>query len=236
MSWVWCRDKARCALVHAPIRYVRLEGQLEHVRPNDLEKLLRPFLDRSYFTLNLAELAAAAKQHPWVDKVQVERIWPDVIEVKVSEKVPYLRWGERDLFSPQGEKFTPAAYGGAKEDMSSFANLPRLDGPPGHEKLLFAAYCQMAEALKPLHFKIRKLEVDARRSWQLTLESEGQPASDMVIVLGRQKPQEVFARVAQFLGSLTVRQRQRIERLDARYKHGFAVRLRQSGSDGKRNP
>lgn len=214
-----------------PIRYVRLEGQLQHLRPDELEKVLKPLLEDGYWGLDLYRLVAAVKQLPWVDEVRIERLWPDAIRVWVREQVPHLRWGKTDLLNPRGEKFAPGAIG-------DYADLPRLDGPAGHEKQLFDAYREMAEVLKALQLKILSLEVDARRSWQLTLTSRNgsQTASDMVVVLGRKQPQSVFARVARFLARLTSDQRQRIQRLDARYEHGFAVRWHEPVSAGKVNP
>ncbi|GAB6067077.1 hypothetical protein JCM13664_03950 [Methylothermus subterraneus] len=200
-----------------PVRYVRLEGQFRHLDPADLEQALKPLLADGYLGWNLAPLVKAAKQFPWVDDVRMERVFPDVLVVQVEEQVAYARWGERDLLNAKGERFTPAP-----DQLAEFAALPLLCGPEGHEGQLFSAYRKMSEALLPLQLKIRTLEVNARRSWQLTLDS------GMVIVLGRIQPEEVFFRVVEFLARLTPAQRQRIERLDARYEHGFAVRWRKS--------
>ncbi len=221
-----------------PIRYVRLEGQLQHLRPGELEKVLKPLLEDGYFGLDLSQLVAAVKQLPWVDEVRVERIWPDVLKVWIREQIPYLRWGKTDLLNPRGEKFTP-------QTIEDFADLPRLEGLQGQEQHLparqqagmFEAYRDMAEALKPLQLKILRLAVDARRSWQLTLEPAAHPGgTGMIVILGREQPQRVFAKVAEFLARLPADQRQRILRLDARYEHGFAIRWRESASAGKANP
>lgn len=207
-----------------PIRYVRLEGQWQHLRPDEVEKVLKPMLAVGYWGLDLARLAAAVKQLAWVDEVRIERIWPAVLKVWIREQIPHLRWGKTDLLNLRGEKFAPQTSG-------DFAYLPWLEGPEGYEKQLFEAYRDMAEALKGLQLKILRLEVDARRSWQLTLGSAAQPfETSMVIILGRKQPQRAFARVAKFLARLTPDQRQRIQRLDARYEHGFAVHWRELGA------
>ncbi|MFN3918788.1 MAG: cell division protein FtsQ/DivIB [Methylohalobius sp.] len=230
MSWTLSKRAAHWAWVQTPIRHVRLEGQLQHLSPGEVEKVLRPLLEEGYWGLDLSALGAAVKQLPWVDEVRIERIWPDVLKVWIKEQIPYVRWGEKDLLNPRGEKFTPPA-------IEEFLDLPRLDGPEGHEKQLFAAYCEMAKALGALQFKILRLEEDARRSWQLTLESAAQPGTQgpshsfgMVVVLGRKQPQDAFARAVRFLARLSADQRQRIQRLDARYEHGLAVRWRKPGS------
>ncbi len=217
LSWVMHRGQA-------PIRYVRLEGQLQHLRPVELEKAIKPLLKDGYFGLDFSQIAAAVKQLPWVDEVQIERIWPDVLKVSIREQTPYVRWGRNDLLNPKGERFTP-------ETIADFVELPQLDGPEGQEQKLCEAYRAMTEAVKTLQLKILRLEVDARRSWQLTLESTVQPRVGMVIILGRQQPQEVFARAAKFLARLPQDQRQQIQRLDARYEHGFAVQWRKPGSN-----
>lgn len=223
------RKTTHCAWFQIPVRYVRLEGQLDHIRPAEVEQVLKPLLKDGCWGWDLSPLQAAVKQLAWVDEVRIKRVWPDVIEVGIKEHLPYARWGEKDLLNAKGERFTPAG-------MAEFVGLPRLDGPEGHEKQLFSAYREMAEALARLQLKLIKLEVDARRSWQLTLEYaahepgvQGEKRT-MVIVLGRTQPKEVFAKVVGFLTLLPAEQRQRIYKLDARYEHGFAVQWRESSA------
>ncbi len=223
------RKTTQCAWLQIPIRYVRLQGQLDHLNPTEVEQVLKPLLKDGCWGWDLSPLQAAVKQLAWVDEAWIKRVWPDVIEVGIKEQVPYVRWGAKDLLNAKGERFTPTG-------IAEFSDLPWLDGPEGHEKQLFSAYREMAEALARLQLKLIKLEVDARRSWQLTLgyafstPRESGEKRAMVIVLGRTQPKEVFAKVVGFLTLLPAEQRQRIHKLDARYEHGFAVQWHESST------
>jgi len=198
---------------------VRVVGPLRHVRLASLEEAVAPQL-HGYWETDLAAVAAAVRRLPWVAAVRVERIWPRTFQLDLREQRPVVRWGEDSLLNARGERFTPP-------DVGEYAALPRLDGPDGHEARLLTAYRRMGEALAPLGWHIARLTVDSRRSWRLETR-EG-----VILVLGRVHPQAAFARVVQALGRLDATVRRRIEYVDARYEHGFALRLRQDWQHGQ---
>ncbi|GAB4357823.1 MAG: cell division protein FtsQ/DivIB [Methylohalobius crimeensis] len=208
----------------APIRYVRIEGQVRHVTGDALKQALTPLLAGGYWKLDVDDAVTAVEKLAWVEKVQVMRIWPDVIRLKIQEQVPYVRWGKTELLNRRGEKFVPTT-------IEEYTDLPMLRGPEGYEKRLFSAYREMIRSLGALSFRILGIEVDARRSWQLAMTSAGgsqsAPATRTMVVLGRQQPQAAFGKVVRLLARLTPEQRQNVKRLDARYEHGFAVRWRE---------
>lgn len=196
----------------APIRYVRIEGKLGHLRLDEVRRVLRPF-PRDYWSLDLGEVSAAVRRLPWVEEVHARRVWPDVLVLGIREQMPYLRWGEKALLNRSGEKFAP-------RDVSPYGDLPQLTGPAGYEGRLFAAYQRIRAVLLPLGLKPVRLQVDGRRSWRLSLDPP------MEIVLGRAGPEDNFSRVARALVRLGAERCRRIGYLDARYEHGFAIRWR----------
>ncbi len=205
-----------------PIDWVRVQGRLRHLQLGDLRRVTMPLLTDFWF-LDLQAIAAAVRRLPWVDRVRVERVWPNVVKLDIDEQSPRLRWGEKAFLNERGERFTP-------DDGAAYAHLPLLTGPEGYEMRLFSAYRKMAAALQPLGWRIDHLEVDNRRSWRLHLSNGAQ------IVLGRTEPEKTFALVVAALARMDADKRGEIELLDARYEHGFAIRWRTKQETGKKQP
>ena len=42
---------------------------------------------------------------PWVERAEVRKRWPDVLEVRIVEHRPFARWGEQQLLSEHGRLF-----------------------------------------------------------------------------------------------------------------------------------
>ncbi len=199
-----------------PIRFVRVQGSLQHLRLREVEQALRP-LSQGYWSVDLDRVADAVRRIPWVEAVVVRRVWPDVLELVVREQEPVLRWGRDALLNRRGEAFKP-------ETLQGYRHLPGLTGPANYRRRLFRAYHSMNEALRPLEMRILELEVDSRRSWRMKLDG------GMEIQLGRVSPEAVFARLVRAMTRLGKDECRRIERLDGRYEHGFAVRWQRQGA------
>src|SRR5438128_5333128 len=107
------------------IRHVVVQGELKEVNPAHLQAVTREALRGNFFTLNLDAARVAYARVPWVRAVSVRRLWPDRLEVTVSEHQPLARWsawsGESGLVNTAGELFQ-ADYAG---------ELPGFAGPAG---------------------------------------------------------------------------------------------------------
>ncbi|HHJ38078.1 MAG: hypothetical protein AXA67_02640 [Methylothermaceae bacteria B42] len=216
-SLVWL---AWSAMQTMPIRYVRIEGELHHLRLPQIRKVLAPLL-ANYWNVDLAVVTQAVQALPWVDRVRVERQWPDTLVLRVWEQTPYLRWGKEALMNHRGDSFIPP-------ELKEYDRLPVLVGPDGYQTRLFEAYEQMVAALKPLGLQVLRLEVDPRRSWRVTLNG------GMEMVLGRKNPLTAFQTVATSLKQLGEKRLKKVRRLDARYDHGFSVLWKVSGRKDSR--
>lgn len=204
-----------------PIRYVRIQGEVEHLTLEELRKVLQPVLG-GYWAVDLERAAAAVETLAWVDRVVIQRIWPDVLVLNVREQVPLVRWGEGALLNRRGEMFVPRSLAG-------YQDLALLRGPDNYQQRMFRDYVRWQKMLAPLAMRIERLEVDSRRSWRLQMEG------GMIIRLGRPAPEATFERLIRALNRLGVDRCQQIQWLDGRYEHGFAIRWRKEGQgrDGK---
>lgn len=193
-----------------PIEYVRIEGRFQYLARAPLQRALAPLVDANFLTVDVDAVRAAARDLPWVERVQVERVWPDTLVLRLKEQIPYARWRGESLLSQRGEKFAP-------QNIAAFAALPNIQGPEGQEGDLLEKLKAMSALLARQDLRITALVVNERRAWSVKL------AGGMEIVMGRYEPMAAFER---FLDSLPVFGKERIQamqRVDLRYPNGFAV-------------
>jgi len=196
-------------------REVVVRGALEHASVARFEGVIRDELAGTFFTMDLGRARAALGRVPWVRSVALRRQWPQKLEVTVEEYVPFGRWNESGLVDAQGEVFSADYDGG----------LPRFEGPDARAPEVVGRFREWGDALAPLALTVEGIRLSPRGGWQL--EAKG-AAGTLAIELGRDEP---AARLARFvavyertIGALA-RVGTRVERVDLRYRNGFAARV-----------
>lgn len=197
------------------IREVVFRGELVHVSTARLEAVVRDGLAGTFFTMDLDRARAAFDRVPWVRSVALRRQWPQRLEVTVEEYVPFARWNDGAFVNAEGEVFV-AEYTG---------ELPRFEGPDARAAEVVARYREWGEALAPLGLAIDGIRLSPRGGWQLAARGAG---GRLAIELGRDDPASRLARfVAVYertVGTLA-RVGTRVERVDLRYRNGFALQV-----------
>ncbi|WP_240097489.1 cell division protein FtsQ/DivIB [Thermomonas flagellata] len=192
---------------HWPLRTLRVQGA-ERVDEARLREVVRPYAQRGFFAVDLDAVRAAVAALPWVEHAEVRKHWPDVLEVRIRERVPVARWGRDRLLSVGGQPF-PVLPG-----LPLPPGLPALDGPDARAGEVLALYRQ-ARTLLP---GVRGVALDARGSWSVQL------ADGVQVVLGRDQPQARLARFAPLLPRLRAQPGARpLVRADLRYTNGFSL-------------
>ncbi len=193
-----------------PIRYVRVYGALEQVQKIRLQAALREVVEDGFWGVDLTRVKVAAKSLPWVESVQITRIWPDTLMLGIVEQRPYVRWGTQGLLNERGEQFVPKSIEG-------FQALPLISGPVGTESELVKVFKDLHRRLAEQGLGIQILHVTDRLSWSVRLKN------GMDIALGRRNPAGVFKRFINTLPLLGRDQIQAMQRVDLRYPNGYAV-------------
>jgi len=89
------------ALLDRPVRRVEVTGQFLRVSPLQIEQAVLAYSSSGvrtgggFVSLKLDALQAVLKEIAWVDRVRIERRWPDGLHVTITEQVPGARWDER---------------------------------------------------------------------------------------------------------------------------------------------
>lgn len=202
-----------------PVRQVIFAEPLAHTRRLDIEQILPSALKGNFFSLNLEAVRLALEKLPWVRKVEVRRVWPARLEVKVEEHRPRARWGEGrgELVNSYGEVFA-ATLGDLEQEA-----LPLLFGPAGTAPEVMKRYGELVGSFKGVGERPVQLILSPRLAWQLKLEH------GMVVDLGREQPKSpVGVRLQRFLEiypEFIAKRAVRPSVVDLRYPNGFAIRV-----------
>lgn len=193
-----------------PIVTVDVEGPFQRVPPPQVEAAVARYLQGGFLSADLRSLRAGLEAIAWVDRVVVQRQWPNGLRVSVTEQHAAARWGRSGLLNTRGELFIETARHVPPE-------LPQLSGPDGSEWQVAQRYLGLRAQLLVVGFDLAAVSLDARGAWGLTL------ANGVEVRLGRESVDE---RLQRFVGVVMPSLAQRlgsIEYVDMRYSNGFAI-------------
>ena len=209
-SWYGWRHMHAQDAISKPIRYVKIEGAFQYTSKDRLKEVLTPEMKLGFYHADMDTIHQLISRLPLVEKVDVKRVWPDAVHIKITEQKPIVRWGDNALLNKQGEILTP-------DNISEFKNLPLITGPAGQEKKLLEIMKGVYIVLKDKSMQLAEFHVNDRRAWQIKL------ANGLEMQLGRKTPLENMQRFLKTMDLLGEEQLAMIASVDARYPNGYAV-------------
>ncbi|MFN3580351.1 MAG: cell division protein FtsQ/DivIB [Pseudomonas sp.] len=201
-------------LADRPIDLVSVRGDLQYIDPTAVQTVIQPYLNESFLGIDLGSMREDLAAMPWVAGVSVTRVWPDQLVVQLEEQLPIARWGDTALLNNEGRDFEP-------DDISRFAELPQLDGPPRAKRRVMQYYQQFNRLLRPYGMGVAELELRERGSWFLTTQDGIQ------ILLGRDNLVDKMQRFLTIDQHMLAEYREQIARVDLRYSNAMAVAWRE---------
>jgi len=202
-----------------PIQSLKIEGEFEFLNKQQLQNKAEPVVNGGFLNVNLSAIRNTLVDLPWVESVSVRRQWPDTLLVRVIEQKPVVLWGEDGVISAKGKLFSP--------QVKPNLNLPHLFGPQGQHQIMLKELARMQAWLLDTGLLIKNIELNARRSWILTM------TSGMELRLGREQMHERLNRfVSVYKETLEAEMLKRtkfknagheIKYIDMRYTNGFSV-------------
>ena len=214
----WCVGQLQRPDV-LPLGRVVVDGELEHLRRDQLEAVVTLAVWGNYLTVDIEAVREAAESLPWVAAASVRRVWPDTLVIKVRERKPFALWGDGALVNRKGEVFRPSSLEGLE-------GLPHLEGPDEEDgPEVVRRYLDLQKALAVTGVSLSRLKLDRRGSWHLWLEDGTE------IVLGGESMVQRLDRVILVL-QLMGEERAQVARIDARYTSGIAVRWKEAAMAG----
>lgn len=197
-------------MLDQPIHSITIEGPFQRVSALQIEEAISDQLTNGFLSANLSAIQSLIVDLPWIDRANVARRWPSRLDISVTEQTPAACWGERGLLNTRGELFVTDAR-------HIPAELPRLSGPEGQYSIVAKRYLEIKDSLIPLGLDVRRVHVDNRGAWEMTLQN------GVDIRLGRR---EVGERIRLFLdvaANIISSRESEIEFVDMRYSNGFTI-------------
>ena len=198
-----------------PIRHVQVEGAFQYIDKQDIQMKINPLVQAGYFSVDLQAIRNSLMRLPWTESIQVQRIWPDRLKLRIYEQKPVIRWQEHSLLNEQGEVFRPL-------NIDRFQTLPVLYAPNEQRLALLEVMHGISVSLMDEGLYLTEFRVNERQSWLLSMEN------GLVIQLGRLQPLEKFS---QLMKALFVSGGELVNKMvyvDMRYPNGYAVRWREN--------
>ena len=207
------------SMLDRPIRSIEINGPFQRVSALQIEEAIAAELEDGFVSADLSDIQQRIVQLPWIDQAMVARRWPSQLRITVTEQVPAAIWGERGLLNVRGELFVTDAR-------HIPAELPRLSGPENRSADVAKRYLEIRERLIPAGLDLRRVHLDPRGAWDMTLHN------GVEVRLGRR---DVDARTELFLdivADIITGRAADIDYVDMRYSNGFTI----GWNNGSRTP
>lgn len=197
-----------------PIRKVRVEASFQHIAPQVLHNTILPFTKKSFFALPINKLRTSLLKLPWTFEVNVRRIWPNSLLIKIAEQKIAANWNNSALINSNGEIFVPP-------QMPDTANLPLLFGKKEQVSIIWQRYLDTNKFLQPIGLRVMQMELLPTQDMRIAF------SNGTIITLANDDFNNTINTFIKIYPKLTKSKPEPIESIDFRYSNGFAVKWKQ---------
>jgi len=192
------------------ISSIEISGPFQRVSALQIEEAISNEIDAGFVGADLDRIQARIVALPWIDQARVARRWPSRISITVTEQVPAAIWGESGLLNTRGELFVAEAR-------HPPAELPRLSGPDDRSAEVARRYLSVRDQLIPAGLDLLRVHLDARGSWEMTLNN------GIEVRLGRRNVAERTDLFLTVVTDIITGHSKEIDYVDMRYGNGFTI-------------
>ncbi len=207
------------SMLDRPIRSIEINGPFQRVTALQIEEAISDQLEDGFVSADLAGIQQSIVALPWIDQATVARRWPSRLRITVTEQVPAAIWGERGLLNVRGELFVTDAR-------HIPAELPRLSGPENRSDEVAKRYLAVRDRLIPVGLDVRRVSLDPRGAWDMTLHN------GVEVRLGKRDVDERTDLFLDIVADIITGRAAEIEYVDMRYSNGFTI----GWNNGSRTP
>lgn len=206
-----------------PIRSIEISGPFQRVTALQIEEAISTELEDGFVSANLSAIQRRVIALPWIDEATVARRWPSRLRITVTEQVPAAIWGESGLMNVRGELFVERVR-------HVPAELPRLSGPPGRSAEVARRYLEVRDRLIPLGLDLRRVHLDTRGAWEMTLQN------GVEVRLGRRAIEDRTELFLDIVADIITSRAAEIAYVDMRYSNGFTIGWNSGSNTPVTNP
>ncbi len=193
-----------------PVRNVEVIGSLVPAEAAQVQRRLKELNPRRLLSTDLGALREHLLALSWPRLVQVRRVWPDTISIRIERQLVVAKWGGEGYLTAGGE-----LVGGPDRTV----RIPLLDCEVASPQKALEVYRYLQDIASEADLEIRSLAENALGEWRLEL------ASGVRAHLGADALRSRMRRFVQVHRHLAQVNAQPVRYLDLRYANGAAVRF-----------
>lgn len=193
-----------------PIKSVVVEGEFNFITKQRATELISNEIDNDFLQVDLTQIKTALLNDPWVEKVSLERRWPDTLVVKIAEQKPIARWGNGFL-NQRGEIIRDV-------NIEHLSGLPWLQGNESDAVEILQQYQELSQVLRSRGLDVIALHCDNKKAWRLTVKNH------VEIAMGSDQIMEKIRRFVTVYDAYLNNVWNDVKTIDVRYSNGIAVR------------
>ena len=206
------------AFVDQPIAQFEVSSAFVELDQLSVSKVLEPYIGQNFLSVDLKEIQMDVESLAWVKAAVIHRKWPDTLAIEVTEQVAVANWGHDAYINAEGDVFKP-------EYVSRAEGRPVLIGPKQASQkdrnAMLEFMDQISKTIAVKGLVADQLMLNERGAWTLGLQD------GPFVELGADPDQARLQRSIKTYVSLNEDAKRMVERIDARYTNGVAVRWKE---------
>ncbi len=201
--------------LNRPVAEIVIESAFEYLTEEEVTYLIEGMLGNSFVGENIDAIKREIESIAWVDKVNLNRQWPDRLIINVDEQAPIARWGNEGFVNIRGELvFT--------SQVEKLKHLSQLHGDNDYAANIMQQYSLLTTMFQPYDLRITSLQKNHRGVWSLSLDNDWQ------VMLGRDDVVNKVRRLTTLFDRELLTITANIKVIDIRYENGMAIQWGQS--------
>jgi cell division protein FtsQ len=192
-----------------PVKHIFKEGTFEYSNQSRIDDILKNYISKEIYQINLRKLKNQIEEDPWIKNVQIILDPPNRITVKITEFKPLFLWNNLSYVDKEGFTIEIGKY--------LIENILEISSGQDDKVYMYDLYLNLQKILSEIDINVIKLSKD----------------NDMMIILTSKyrffvrhadyesKLKEFLSVYDQFL--LTQKSGKIRKNIDLRYPTGFAV-------------
>ena len=193
-----------------PIDSINVSGDLKRVSTKSIENNTKNLLKKGFLSFSASEVKQKLEILDWVQSVEIIRIWPNKIDIRIMEESLLGIWNNDLILNSSGKLYVV-------DKRSVPSNIPQLNGPKGSERDVMYLFIKVDNLLTGRGLYLEALKLDARGSWSFTIKPK------IEIKLGKTEINQKLERFILALDESLLVKINKVSYIDLRYSEGLAI-------------